>query len=193
VAADIVGAAVRLFGELGYDNASMRELAALAGCSPANLYHHYRSKYDIFVQLMRRAMELHQAGLREALALHDDPVEQLRHVLTHHLRLHMERPEVRLLGGDLHPLRGEERKRFIAERDEYERGVRAIVARGRDLGLMDVEDPKLAVIAALSACTQVERWYRPDGALDAAEVTRRISDFLLAGFGVRRPVLEGRR
>jgi AcrR family transcriptional regulator len=185
VAADILGAAVQLFGQQGYENVSMRELAALAGCSPANLYHHYRSKYDIFVQLMRRAMDLHLAGLREALAEHDDPVEQLRHVLTNHLRLHMERPEVRLLRSDLHPLRGEERARFIAQRDEYERGVRAIVVRAGELGLVQVEDPKLAVMAALAACTQVDRWYRPDGALAGAEVARRTTAFLLAGFGAR--------
>jgi len=182
-AAGILGAAVELFAEQGYENVSMRELAARAGCSPANLYHHYRSKYDIFVQLMRRAMDLHLAGLREALAGHDDPVAQLRHVLTHHLLLHMERPEVRLLRSDFHPLRGEERLRFIARRDEYERGVRSIVATAVERGLVRVEDPKLAVMTALAACTQVDRWYRPDGELAGAEVARRITAFLLAGFG----------
>ena len=197
MAADILGAAVALFAEHGYDNASMRELAARAGCSPANLYHHYRGKYDIFVHLIRRTMDLHLAGLREAVAAQDDPVEQLRHVLVHHLLLHMERPEVRLLGQDFHPLRGEERRAFIAGRDEYERGVRAIVARGRDQGLLAVEDPKLAVMAAIGACTQVDQWYRPDGDLPPAEVARRIADFLLAGFGAAAsqnppPVGEGR-
>lgn len=185
LAADILGAAVQLFSQQGYDNVSMRELAALAGCSPANLYHHYRSKYDIFVRLMDQAMDLHLAGLTEALARFDDPVEQLRHVLTRHVHLHMERPEVRLLGSDFHPLRGVDRERFIAGRDTYERGVRAIVTRARDEGLIDVEDPKLAVIAALSACTQVDRWYRPAGELTGAEVARRITEFLLAGFGVK--------
>src|SRR5262245_38701403 len=160
----------------------MRELAALAGCSPANLYHHYRSKYDIFVHLMRRAMELHSAGLRQALAAHDDPVDQLRHVLTYHLLLHMERPEVRLLSRDFHPLRGADRRRFMADRDAYEHGVRAIVGRALELGLVQVEDPKLAVMTALAACTQVETWYRPDGELPAAEVARRVTDYLLAGF-----------
>ncbi len=194
MAADILDAALHVFGRRGYDNASMRELAARAGCSPANLYHHYRSKYDIFVQLVQRAMDLHLAGLREALAEHDDPVRQLRHVLVHHLLLHLERPEVRLLRSDFHPLRGGDRQRFIDRRDEYERGVRAIVARARELGLVEVEDPKLAVMAALAACTQVDSWYRPDGELASAEVARRTADYLLAGFGVRQacPAVAGR-
>lgn len=94
---------------------------------------------------------------------------------------------MRLLRSDLHPLNGEERRRFVARRDEYERGVRAIVARARERGLVEQEDPRLAVMAALGACTQVDGWYRPDGELPAAPVARRITDHLLAGFGVRPP------
>jgi AcrR family transcriptional regulator len=192
VAADILAAAVALFGEKGYEKATMRELAARAGCSPANLYHHYKNKYDIFVTLMEQAMQLHLHGLRQARDLHADPVTQLRSVLLFHLRLHMERPEVRLLRSDFHPLRGAERDRFIARRDEYEHGVREIVARARRRGLIDVEDPKLAVMVALTACTQVDQWYRPQGELSSQEVARRIADFLLAGFGVRPSGSTGR-
>src|SRR5207249_1659179 len=49
--ARILEAATALFAEHGYDGASMRELAARAGCSPANLYYHYRGKYELFVTL----------------------------------------------------------------------------------------------------------------------------------------------
>ena len=178
----ILAAAVRLFGERGYDKLSMRELAAAAGCSPANLYHHFDSKYEIFFTIIEEAMLLHLKGLDEALAGHDDPVDQLRHVLENHLRLHMEQPEVRLLRPDFHPLQGEERARFIAQRDQYEQGVRAIVGRAREQGRLGVGDPKLAVMVALAAATEVDRWYRPDGALPSRELVRRIADFLMDGF-----------
>lgn len=178
----ILAAAVRLFGERGYDKLSMRELAAAAGCSPANLYHHFASKYEIFFTIIEEAMLRHLEGLREALAEHDDPVDQLRHVLENHLRLHVERPEVRLLRQDFHPLQGEERARFIEQRDQYEQGVRAIVLRGRHAGRLAVGDPKLAVMVALAAATEVDRWYRPDGELPSRELIRRIADFLMAGF-----------
>ena len=183
--AAILKAAVELFAEQGFEGASIRELAARAGCSPASVYHHHRNKYELFVTIIEASMMLHLAGLRAALAAHDNPVDQLRAVLTDHLRLHMERPEFRLLRNDFYPLRGEERRRFIEERDEYERGVRAIVVRAKELGLVDVEDPKLAVMVTLDGCTRVDNWYRPDGRLSSAEIARRITDFLLAGFGIR--------
>ena len=178
----IVAAAIRLFGELGYEQVTMRQLAARAGCSPANLYHHFASKYELFVSIIEEAMGLHLAGLEEARRRHRDPVAQLRFVLERHLRLHMERPEVRLLRQDFHPLRGKELERFIAERDRYERGVREIVARARADGVFRVRDPKLAVMVSLAACTQVDRWYRPEGELSSHEIARRITDFLLDGF-----------
>jgi AcrR family transcriptional regulator len=184
--AAILKAAVELFAEQGFDGVSMRELAARAGCSPANVYHHHRNKYELFVTIIEASMMLHLAGLRAALTAHQDPVEQLRSVITDHLRLHMERPEFRLLGSDFHPLRGEERQRYIEERDGYERGVRAIVIRAKEMGLVDVEDPKLAVMVTLAGCTQVHNWYRPDGQLSSLEIARRVTDFLLAGFGVRK-------
>lgn len=182
IRARVLEEAVRLFAERGYDQLSMRDLAAAAGCSPANLYHHFGSKYELFFTIIEEAMLLHLAGLEDALRAHGDPVDQLQHVLESHLRLHLERPEVRLLNHDFYPLRGEERGRFAAQRDRYEHGVRAIVARARDEGRLRVEDPKLAVMVALAGATEVERWYRPDGELAAGEVVRRIAGFLMDGF-----------
>ena len=183
----ILKAAVELFAEEGFDGASMRDLAARAGCSAANVYHHHRNKYELFVTIIEASMMLHLAGLRAALAAHRDPVEQLRAAITNHLRLHMERPEFRLLRSDFHPLKGEERQRFIEERDEYERGVRAIVIRAKEMGLVDVEDPKLAVMVMLDGCSQVQNWYRPDGRLSSVEIARRVTDFFVAGLGVKAP------
>jgi AcrR family transcriptional regulator len=183
--AAILRAAVQLFAEQGYDGASIRELATRAGCSPANVYHHHRNKYELFVTIIESSIMLHMASLRAALAAHESPVDQLRAVIRDHLRLHLERVEFAILRSDFHPLKGEERRRFIEERDEYEHGVRAIVIRAKEMGLVDVEDPKLAVMMTLDGCNRVHRWYRPDGPLSSTEVARRITDFLLAGFGVR--------
>jgi AcrR family transcriptional regulator len=184
---EILNSAIALFSAKGYSRVSIRELAAHAGCSTSNLYHHFSSKYDIFVTLIEGAMEDHFAGVREALALYDDPVEQLVSVLRHHLVVHMTRPEVRLLYDDFHPLAGPELERFIDERDRYERGVRRIVLRGLHEGIFDVEDPAIAVRAALGACTSVDRWFRPSGPLSAEQVADVVADFLLAGFRVRQP------
>jgi AcrR family transcriptional regulator len=190
---EILSAAIELFSTKGYTRTSIRELAARAGCSTANLYHHFSAKYEIFVTLIGGVMDDHFAGLDEALRRHDDPVEQLRHVLHNHLMLHMTRPEVRLLSYDFFPITGAELEQFIDRRDRYERGVRAIVQRGVREGAFDVEDPAVAVRAAMAACTAVDRWFSPSGPLSAEQVARRTSSFLLAGFCERARRRRSRR
>ena len=180
----ILDAAVELFSARGYRGVSIRELAARAGCSTSNLYHHFSSKYEIFVTLIEGAMDRHLQGLNDAIEHHDDPAAQLRHVLRNHLMVHMMQPEVRLLTDDFHPISGTELDIFIDERDHYERGIRGIVSTGITQGIFSVRDVPIAVRAALGACNYVDRWFRPDGPLSADEVADRMADFLLTGFGV---------
>ena len=182
---EILAAAVELFADKGYSRVSIRELAQRAGCSTANLYHHFGSKYDIFVSLIQDAMARHFTGLEEGRALTGGPAAQLRHVLRSHLIVHMTRPEVRLLREDFHPIAGPELERFIAERDRYERGVRELVERGVAEGELRVQDTAVAVRAAMAACTAVDRWFSAGGALSADDVADSTTDFLLAGFRAR--------
>jgi AcrR family transcriptional regulator/DNA-binding XRE family transcriptional regulator len=181
---EILNAAVGLFSARGYSRVSIRDLAAKAGCSTANLYHHFSSKYEIFVTLIEGAMDRHFAGLNEALENYNDPVDQLRHVLRNHLLVHMTRPEVRLLSDDFHPMSEPELEVFIEERDRYEYGIRDIVRRGVKAGKLKVDDVAIAVRTALGACNYVDRWFRRQGPLSPEDVADRMTNFLLAGFGV---------
>jgi AcrR family transcriptional regulator len=183
---EILNAATELFAAKGYSRVSIRELAARAGCSTSNLYHHFSSKYEIFVTLVEGTMDAHQTGVTQALERSDDPAEQLALVLRNHLLVHMTRPEVRLVNESFHPLEGAALDRFIGERDRYERAVREIVLRGVREGVFEVEDPAIAVRAALGACTAVQNWFRPTGPLTPDDVADRLAGFLLAGFGAAR-------
>lgn len=178
---DILQAATELFTKKGYEKSSIRELATRTGVSSASLYHHFRSKYNVFVSLIEGAMDLHFAGLDEALRAYDSPDDQLRHVFREHLRIHLGHPEVRLVAGDFSPLAGPELDEFIAERDRYEHAIQEIVRRGQDEGVFRVADPKLAVVAALGAANEVDRWYRPGGRLSPEEVAGGIVSFVMAG------------
>jgi AcrR family transcriptional regulator len=68
-------AATELFGERGYHDASMEDIAARAGISVPVLYDHFESKQ----KLHRRLLERHFADLRRVWREHvpgDDPAEQ---------------------------------------------------------------------------------------------------------------------
>ena len=52
--AEVVNVALELFSRKGYDRTSFREVARLAGLSQAGLLHHFRTKEELFVEVLRR-------------------------------------------------------------------------------------------------------------------------------------------
>ena len=52
----IIRAAVAVMGEVGYESASVRDMAARAGVSVAALYYHFPSKHDLLPRVPRRGV-----------------------------------------------------------------------------------------------------------------------------------------
>lgn len=51
---EILDAALELFAQKGYDRTSVREIARHAGLSQAGLLHHFSTKEDLFLEVLRR-------------------------------------------------------------------------------------------------------------------------------------------
>lgn len=64
---EILTAAIDLFAELGFDGASINAIAARAGASKANVFHHFGSKEALYLETLRAACSAFEPGL-EALA-----------------------------------------------------------------------------------------------------------------------------
>jgi len=66
--AQIFNAADALFGTLGYDAVSMRDVADEAGVNKALVFYYFGSKDDLFGQVMDRYYATHERILRDAFA-----------------------------------------------------------------------------------------------------------------------------
>ena len=53
--AEILTAAIDLFGEAGFDAVSISAIARRAGTSKANVFHHFGSKESLYLEMMREA------------------------------------------------------------------------------------------------------------------------------------------
>src|SRR3954451_274467 len=74
----IMRAAIAVIGEVGYDAASVRDMAARAGVSVAALYYHFPSKSDLLREFLDEAWEVSLARIDRRLRLtDDDPCAQL--------------------------------------------------------------------------------------------------------------------
>ncbi len=72
----ILGAALRLFREKGYDGVSIRNIAEAIEYSPATIYLYYKDKSEIFFALQYEAAALKRDHVMPAAAI-EDPWERL--------------------------------------------------------------------------------------------------------------------
>lgn len=70
-ARSILEAATEAFAHAGFDTASLTDIAAHAQVSKANIFHHFKSKEALYLEVMREASKGH-AEFTEALLARDD-------------------------------------------------------------------------------------------------------------------------
>lgn len=76
--AAIVRAALELFGERGYDAATMRAIAERAGVSTGNAYYYFGSKEELIQEFYSRNQAEHLAACRSVLATETGLAARLR-------------------------------------------------------------------------------------------------------------------
>jgi len=76
--AAILGAALDLFGERGYDATTMRAIAERAGASLGSSYHYFPSKEQLVLEFYRHTHELHLAAIAPLLGREKDLAARLR-------------------------------------------------------------------------------------------------------------------
>lgn len=177
---DVVAAAGRLFAERGYHGTSMRDLGTELGLLGSSLYSHVTSKEDLLVEVVEKGARLFAEAAARAAADGGTGAERLRALVAGHVDVVVEhQDEVRTFLNEARFLEGEHRRRIVAARDAYELEFRRAIARGIDDGSLPWSvDPKLSGIFVLSILNALERWYRPDGALDRSALVDRIWSFL---------------
>lgn len=161
-------AALRLFARHGFAAVSMRQIAREVGVQAGALYLYTPDKQTLLFDLMREHME-------HLLASWDvpdgTPEAQLEDFCRHHIRYHLDRPELVFIA--YMELRNLEPGNFaVIEglRKRYEDRLQGILERGQTSGDFAVADSKLATMAIIAMLTGVNTWYREGGRLARADV-----------------------
>lgn len=91
----IVDAATQLFLNEGYENVSMRKIAAKVGYSATNIYNYFENKQEVLEQLLKDGYALFLESLKEAKNAHNqqDVKEQLRAVLMAYVHFGITHPD----------------------------------------------------------------------------------------------------
>jgi AcrR family transcriptional regulator len=193
---EILRAAGREFRTRGFAETGMREIAAAADLSPANLYNYFHGKDEILFFCQDSALDRLIANLEKTRRATTSATEKLRSVITFHLHCVLDEVEgsaAHLLTNSIpHSLQ----KRLLAKRDRYEQGLRQMIAAGIRSGEFVATDPALATRAILGALNSTVLWFNPQGALSADSVAETFANYLIRGLcrsrALARPARSGR-
>lgn len=189
--ARILAAAATLFAEHGYDRVSMNQIAAAAAVSKANVFHHFSSKKELYLAVVRgacnaaeRLRTLGEPGGPVSRRLPDYAEGMLRDMLEHD-QIH------RLMMRELLTDRDDRFDRDLAERvfgDTFARLV-AILRSAQETGELrrDIDPAMVATLLIGASVFFFQSWevlrHFPDVrfAQDPSGYSRMLVDLLLNG------------
>ena len=178
---EILRAAGKQFRVGGFAETGMRDIAAAADLSTANLYNYFQGKQEILFFCQDVSLDRMIAALDKARRLRATAAEKLRLVIVSHLRCVLDEVEgsaAHLLTSALPPRL---QRGLVVKRDRYEEGVRQLIAGGSRAGEFVPGDPALAARAILGALNWSVRWFNPSGALTATEIAEGLAGYLIRG------------
>jgi AcrR family transcriptional regulator len=186
----ILRAAARLFRERGFADTGMRDIAAAADLSAANLYHYFNGKTDLLFYCQDRALDRMLAAVAAARRQTVSAAERLRLVFVAHLQTLLDEIEGATAHLQIDSLPPAMRDAIVKKRDRYEQSLRRIIAEGIRNGELVDMDPAVVARAMLGAMNWTVTWFRPEGPNPAAAVGETVSRFLVRGVAVRTPAAK---
>lgn len=182
--AKVLDAAARLFRERGYDATTVRDVARAAGMLPGSLHYRYKTKEDIVVALMERAIDRLIEGVLAAIAKGQTPLERLHLAIRAHLRMLLSGDDgVYVLLYDQRSLSPEAAVAVARQRARYEGFADEIIgAAAASVKLRASVDLYLIRQFAFGAANWCAQWFKPDGPYDPDQIADEM--FRYVGWGV---------
>jgi AcrR family transcriptional regulator len=170
------------FAKRGYVDASLRDLAEVAGVTAAAVYYHFSKKEDLLREIIFEGLERLSETVVSALAGAGSPEERLEAVVRAHLRYNVNFPrESKIIIEESRFLNEVDyavvREKQIAILNTYRACVRQLLASGRLAGV----EPSLVAFGIISVIGGWYRWYRPDGPVPKEQAFEYMVAFAMAG------------
>jgi AcrR family transcriptional regulator len=193
----ILEAGVACMARHGYHGTSVRDIAAEAGISAANLYNHFGSKHDVLLTITDRALDLLLHATEEAFfAAGRDPAQRLSAIVGAHVRIHLSHPrEALVCHSERRSLNTEARRLEKAKREIQQNTFDRVIVDGVGRGVFTTAYPAEAARWIVTACSAVATWFDSAGPLSGAEMVHRHQQLALNAVGYGRRcggIFEGR-
>jgi TetR/AcrR family transcriptional regulator, cholesterol catabolism regulator len=178
---EILKSAAAAFRRRGYYGASVDEIASALHMTKGNLYHYFRDKEEILFACHEYALDHLLKMLKKLEDSPYAPREKLRRVIVSFVHLMIDELRGTALTMDVQALSPARRKKVIAKRDRFDRGMREIITDGIKAGVFRQADPKLATFAILGSVNWIPYWFDPLGEATSVEIGEEFAEHLISG------------
>lgn len=181
--------AAALFARSGYPATSMNQVAEACGLSKATLYHYYRDKYAMLVEIAESHVTRLHALVDEAMAQPLAPEPRLRLLVRRIVEEYAGAQNAhRVLTEDVRFLQPDDRERIL----DRERAVVAGFAQAVGAlqpALQQAALAKPVTMLLFGMINWMFTWMKPDGELDYDTLAPMVADLFLGGLPAVRPPL----
>jgi len=182
----IINQAARLFDERGYGNTNMTDIARAGGIAKPTLYHYFRSKDEILMQIHEEFVAIllskHEERRQQNLSARAELLELMADVVT---LLDTHRGHVRVFFEHARELPAEEQRVIRRKRDQFRANVIETLQRGIKNGeFTPTLDPKLAAWGIVGMVNWTYQWYVQDAKYSSREIAERFYTMVVNGIGV---------
>jgi AcrR family transcriptional regulator len=187
----IISAAVDVFAKLGYNGASLREVAAASGIEKGHLTYYYPSKDDLLCEILLDLYEQFVSGLNLWIEQGgDEGLPGLQMVMFRHVELTcFLHKQARVAYESVRFLEPKGRRNVVRKRDQYEKRLGELIDGCRDTGEIADTPTSLLTKIVLGLLNWIYQWYEPTGLNSVKELAEMISERGMAAVrtGVRTP------
>jgi TetR/AcrR family fatty acid metabolism transcriptional regulator len=181
---EILGAAYEVFSAKGYDDASVAEIAAIAGIVEGGIYKHFANKRELLFETMREFYAGVVGEAREQLAGIQGTRNRLRFAIWRHLRAFSEAPGIcRLIIQDIRPKRDYQQSVVYELNRETTSVVFSIIEEAVARGELRADVPAAMVRDVIFGGIEHVMWkaLEGDSGLDIDRLADQLCDFVLRG------------
>jgi AcrR family transcriptional regulator len=190
----VLHTAVRMFLERSYGRTSMDDVATQLNITKPALYHYFRNKEDILVEIYRLGTDLIDEMLDSIEADEKPGLDKVADFIAGYIQIitgDFGRAVIRLDDGELSKAG---RKLVRGRKREIDHRLRAIIEDGIKDGSIASCDAKIASFILAGSIHGMAAWYEPAGPLKLSAITGQYVRILTAGLaadGSREPAQPG--
>lgn len=128
----LLKAATKIFAKSGFDQTSIDDIVQCAGVAKGTFYYHYKSKDEVFLDIIAGGIDDLTAKMAESAAMIDDPQEKFEAIINSQFDFFITNKDFcKLFISDIWRLESKWKQKYVTRRDQYVKSLIETIELGQ--------------------------------------------------------------